>query len=314
MWSNSENSSRLPSLTDIEIDFGAFDVYEVEPPAIPDLLADRPILVFGKWRGNPDSSITVKGTTGAGPYSRAIEVAEYVPSAENSALRYLWARHRIAILSDFNTLKTDKNRVREITSLGLSYNLLTAYTSFIAVDSRVRVTDGKVETVKQPLPLPQGVSDMAVGGQGVLKMAARAPAPGNAMLFAEIESAREYKRNDSDDALEAPETKFGEFKIVKLSVTGGLATDEVSSLLEHHLQALNDCYRLESSHVYNRGDTITLTIVVDALGGVLGVNMATNRNDNSDFKECLQRELAKIRFPKSTNGKRGVIKVACILR
>ena len=303
-----------PVLTDIEIDFGEFDVYEVEPPAVPDLLADRPILVFGKWRGTPGSSITVKGTTGKGPYSREIEVAEYAPSAENSALRYLWARHRIAILSDFNALKTDKNRVREITTLGLSYNLLTAYTSFIAVDSRVRVTDGKVETVKQPLPLPQGVSDTAVGGQGVLKMAARAPAPGNAMLFAELEPATEYKRNDSGETSASPKAGVGEFKIVKLSVTGGLPTDEVSDLLESGLQGINDCYRLESPYVYGHGDTVTLTIVVDALGGVLGVNMATNRKDNSDFKECLRRELAKIRFPKSTFGKKGIIKVTCIFK
>ena len=42
---------------------------------------------------------------------------------------------------------------------------MTAYTSFVAVD-RVKRGDGTVETVKQPLPLPEGVSDLAVGGGG----------------------------------------------------------------------------------------------------------------------------------------------------
>ena len=51
----------------------------------------------------------------------------------------------------------------EITSLGLTYGLLTRYTSFVAVHELVwRTTEG-AEDVNQPLPLPAGVSDLAVG-------------------------------------------------------------------------------------------------------------------------------------------------------
>jgi hypothetical protein len=60
------------------------------------------------------------------------------PLKTNRALRYLWARHRITILSDFNQLRSDDRRIREITELGLTYNLLTAYTSFVAVDTEIR--------------------------------------------------------------------------------------------------------------------------------------------------------------------------------
>jgi hypothetical protein len=51
-----------------------------------------------------------------------------------------------------------------ITDLGLKYNLLTQYTSFVAIDSEVRNKEGEATTVKQPLPLPEGVSDLSVGG------------------------------------------------------------------------------------------------------------------------------------------------------
>jgi Ca-activated chloride channel family protein len=40
--------------------------------------------------------------------------------------------------------------------------LLTRYTSFVAVQEVVRTTDAG-DDVEQPLPLPQGVSDLAVG-------------------------------------------------------------------------------------------------------------------------------------------------------
>jgi len=55
--------------------------------------------------------------------------------------------------------------VKEITSLGLKYNLLTRYTSFIAVREKVVNPNGSADNVNQPLPLPVGVSDLAVGSE-----------------------------------------------------------------------------------------------------------------------------------------------------
>ena len=56
-----------PVATHITIDYGEFDAYDVEPPAVPDLLAERPVIVFGKYRGTPRGRIRVTGTTGSAP-------------------------------------------------------------------------------------------------------------------------------------------------------------------------------------------------------------------------------------------------------
>jgi Ca-activated chloride channel family protein len=56
----------------------------------------------------------------------------------------------------------DDDRVERITSLGLTYGLLTRYTSFVAVHEIVRNVEG-ADQVDQPNPLPLGVSDNAVG-------------------------------------------------------------------------------------------------------------------------------------------------------
>jgi Ca-activated chloride channel family protein len=42
-----------PVLTNIRVDYDGFDVYDVEPKSIPDLFAQRPVVIFGKWRGAP---------------------------------------------------------------------------------------------------------------------------------------------------------------------------------------------------------------------------------------------------------------------
>jgi len=156
-----------PVLTDVAIDFGSFEAFAVEPAAVPDVFAYRPIQVRGKFRGKPSGEIRVTGTTGRGETVLSVPV-EGSAASGNDALPRLWARERIATLSDYLELGETSEAKREVTSLGLTYGLLTRYTSFVAVDTVAREADTQDrETVVQPLPLPKGVPNTAVGGGGV---------------------------------------------------------------------------------------------------------------------------------------------------
>ncbi len=153
-----------PVLTDVTVDFGDLEVYDVEPAGIPDVLADRPITIFGKWNGEAQGTITLSGISGGGK-KVSLEVPVEAASLDQPALPFLWARDRIANLADDQQLDASDETRQQIVNLGLTYNLLTEYTSFVAVDKEVRTVDGmKKETVKQPLPLPQGVANTAIDG------------------------------------------------------------------------------------------------------------------------------------------------------
>ena len=102
-----------PVLTGVTVDFNKFKAYDIEPPSIPDVMAQRPVILFGKWRGRPQGNILVKGIAGDRTYRKKLNVADVKPLQTNSALRYLWARHRIALLSDYNRLShQDLRRTR----------------------------------------------------------------------------------------------------------------------------------------------------------------------------------------------------------
>jgi Ca-activated chloride channel family protein len=119
----------------------------------------------GKWRGDKPGQIEVTGRSGQGTFSKTIDVSSSVTRPEHAALPQLWARSRIARLSDFAFGRSDDESAREVTSLGLKYSLLTAHTSFIAVLEEVRNAGASASNVNQPQPLPDGVSDLAVGDQ-----------------------------------------------------------------------------------------------------------------------------------------------------
>jgi Ca-activated chloride channel homolog len=154
-----------PVLTSVKARFYGLEVYDVEPArldALPDVLGGRPVALFGKWRGEPRGQLVLDGRGESGGWQQVVPVA--APDADAQALRLLWARQRIQQLSDEEALVGGNTKREAITTLGLQHSLLTQYTSFIAVDHVVRNPDPmSAKSVNQPLPLPQGVSNQAVG-------------------------------------------------------------------------------------------------------------------------------------------------------
>jgi Ca-activated chloride channel family protein len=158
-----------PVLTQVKARFEGLDVYDVEPQHLPDVLGGRPVIVFGKWHGDPtkpaQGKLVIEGMSAEGPYRSELSTGGREDQT-SSALRLLWARQRIASLSDQEALEGGDRQKAAITELGLRYSLLTQYTSFIAVDQVVRNSNPALSnTVDQPSPLPEGVSALAVGAE-----------------------------------------------------------------------------------------------------------------------------------------------------
>lgn len=295
-----------PVLTEVEIDFGGFETYDVEPKYIPDVLAQRPVIVFGKWRGNPEGIIELKGTSGKQSFRQTIDVAAVKPFADHAALRYLWARHRIALLSDYNTLNPRNERVQEITNLGLTYNLLTAYTSFVAIDTRIRLKGDKAETVKQPLPLPQGVSDLAVGRGGALRKMALAPsapmvsgvskgkvADGNLRVIEESECV--------DSEMHSEGYKGLHLQVENITVSEGLSERQVRTVIQKLLPTLDTCF----SHAPNgdRQGKAVFTLIIGLDGRVDRVITGKIVFNDKILERCMVRHLKTLQFPAPTGHK-----------
>lgn len=149
-----------PLLTNIAVSGRDVEIYDTEPRTQPDLLARRPVLVLGKYRkAGSRATIELSGVTGSGRQAWDFPLAA---SSRDDTLPILWARKRLERLYVFPNASEDARA--EILALGLKYSLLTSATSFIGVDEQLPTGDGPPAVdVKQPLPLPAGVSNAAVG-------------------------------------------------------------------------------------------------------------------------------------------------------
>ena len=282
-----------PVLTKVKVGFSKFDVYDVEPISIPDVFAERPVMVFGKWRGRPTGEMTLNGVTSNGPYVNKIDIRKERPMKSNSALQYLWARHRITLLSDYNFLHKNDARIKEVTQLGLTYNLLTAYTSFVAIDTEVRLVNGEAVTVKQPLPLPEGVSDYAVG-KGMV--AQKAVSPLAALRFSEANKTPLREEECKDERL-ASKPNSVSVELREITINGGLSREAIQNGLKQQLPSIELCYQKTLEKKSNIQGEATFRLIIDSKGRVTKVSLVSSKLNDKDLEQCILRKMKEAIFP-----------------
>jgi Ca-activated chloride channel family protein len=304
-----------PVLTDVQVNFHGLKVSEVEPISIPDLFARKPVVVFGKYEGTPNGTVVITGKTAGGAYTQEIKIGGEV-STKNEALRYLWARHRIIRLADMVKLSADETAVKEVTQLGLQYNLLTDYTSFVAVDSQVRTSGRPQNTVKQPLPLPQGVGDAAVGGgsnQAMSCMSAPAPCSYRSVCKSRLTEVDEEREPEAQPQAKkeaqprkAPKVAVNvqAIQLQVKKVEGGWDKASVIKTLEQQRSAIEKALAEEGLT-----GVFEVEIFVDAQGKVTGVNPLQDTFGSSKLAQRLIKVLTQMVFTVPPDRKPGKIRV-----
>ncbi len=311
-WEKAEKFRKMigsPVLTKVKVDFGKFNVYDVEPLSLPDVFAERPIVVFGKWRGKPVGEIRLNGLMSSGPYVNRIDIQKEKPLQSNVALQYLWARHRITLLSDYNLLHKDDTRVKEVTQLGLTYNLLTAYTSFLAIDTEVRLVDGQAVTVKQPLPLPEGVSDYAVG-RGSISQKAMAPLATYRSMEVDPSSMREELKNDR---MASKPIRIS-VELGEISPKGVISKEAIQKTFKQGLPGIELCYQKALMKKSNNSGVMTLQLLIDSTGRVTKVSLVSSQLNNKNLEQCITQKIKELTFPAYEGTDRVTVTVSFNLR
>jgi Ca-activated chloride channel family protein len=292
---------KSPVLTHIKLGFDGFQAYDVEPSGVPDMFAERSVVVYGKWKGAPRGTITLTGLSGHRKWEKRIDVSGIKPLTQNSALRYLWARSRVTRLSDYNSLQATEKRTQEITALGLRYNLLTAFTSFVAIDEHPRGHDGSAVTVKQPLPLPMGVTDSALPGERAAGRAMFSPRPRGYSS-----SVGSFPARSSAPTYAMEHAKKGGFRVERrpklviatLKVTKGLSEEEVRRVVERNLPQLPGCF--SGQHAFSR---LTLEWTIKGNGKIADVRVSSPDSLGKDVSGCVGARLKKWSFPAPQEGR-----------
>lgn len=154
-----------PALSDLQIDWGGAQVRDVFPARLPDLYAGRPVVVTARYAGTAPSRVQLCGKVGGGA-ARFDAVLCADGGEAMGALPALWARRKIQSLTEGALLEGSDTVGPQIEQVALSYGLMSAFTSFLAVDASERTAGDHGTTVVVPVPMPAGVRyDTTVPGR-----------------------------------------------------------------------------------------------------------------------------------------------------
>ena len=296
-----------PLLQGVKVEFDGFEAYDVEPPAMPDLFAERPLVVFGKYRGEPEGRILVSGNTPGESLSAEVEVTPELASQSNAALRLLWARQRIRRLADMHRLWPSGQTTNAVTELGLKYGLLTDFTSFVAVDTEVRADGSKRTRVRQPLPLPAGVSDAAVGGAagnagvlGVLSTSGQGSGGGVGYGFGIGHLGTKGHGGGVAHGRSAGSAIRG--KVAAPMIMGSMDKNQIQSVIRKHIKRIKLCYEkgLKRNPQLHGRVEVRLTIGPD--GTVTKAEIARSTLNDKQVEQEMLKVLRQLKFPKPAGG------------
>ncbi|MFA4858561.1 MAG: VIT domain-containing protein, partial [Candidatus Margulisiibacteriota bacterium] len=155
-----------PYLTDVRIDWGGLKVDDIFPNPLPDLYSAQPLVIFGRYQKGGEATVTLKGKINCQPFSEKIKVTLPDWNPDNSVLATIWAREKIKYLTLEEISGKNTQVAEDITNLALEYNLMSQYTSFVAVDE-ILPEDGSStlpKIIAIPVPMPEGVNFTGVFG------------------------------------------------------------------------------------------------------------------------------------------------------
>jgi hypothetical protein len=164
---------QTPVLTDIELSFSEeLDVSDLlpAPGAIPDLFDVKPLVIHGRYGTPGKGAVTIRGRTGAGAYERTFELDLPQHEGEHDVIATIWARAKVDEVMAPHLKAIQEGYApepvqQELVALGEQFQILTQFTSFVAVEKSRLTIGGKPCLVAVPIEMPEGVSYEGVFGE-----------------------------------------------------------------------------------------------------------------------------------------------------
>ena len=324
-----------PYLVGIDIDWGGLEVHDVYPERLPDLFAGEPLVIVGQYDGSGMETVKISGVIAGQRWNQELRVALPAHEEANDVIATLWARKKIHELSrqmynEWGYMEADQDIIDEITDTALDYQIMSEYTSFVAVSEEVRTDpDGNPMTIQVPVNMPDGVSyDGVFGSEGgelahsssglsmnrtaTLQMPVSSPSGvgGGSTGYlngglAEPEECRD-EFGDGDYYGTYTETHwFGEVSLVSVSPTLGMLPSEARGAVRGMLGDITAAYQsylegIENSDEWPTG-WVTFVVTLSASGDVTSVTVAGDGLDR-ELDEAVSDVLEGMSFPAPPDG------------
>jgi len=166
-----------PVLTSPRIVIDGVDTYATYPNPLPDVFRGSQLLLVGRYRGDGEATITLRGDVGGNTASFIATRAFPDLALSADFLPRVWAGRKIAYLLDQLRLYGEKKElVDEVIALSKRYGIITPYTSFL-VEEETLSADQMAQRMGQAAAAPASGKQAVAGATSVRNLAEDEAAP-----------------------------------------------------------------------------------------------------------------------------------------
>jgi Ca-activated chloride channel homolog len=304
-----------PVLTDLTVDWGELAVRDVVPAKIPDLFAGQPVVLFGKFDGEPKGRATVRGRLGGEEVEIPVEIDIAAAQGKSVGLASIWARKRIddLMLPTYVMAADDGRREgakKQVIDLALAYAVMTDYTAFVAVDQqRVVDADGKTKTIDVAVPLPQGVTGTPGAGLGLHGTGRGGGGStygtiglGNVGLIGTGGGGGSGYGSGSGAGFGGKGARVPKVRLSQAKVTGALDRDVIRRVVRAHVNEVRHCY--DQGLVKDPALTgrVSIAFTIDGKGNVSVAAVKETTLADATVGTCIAKAAKRWKFPAPTAG------------
>ncbi len=184
-----------PVLTDIEIGGTPVRFEEIYPVHLPDVFAGEDLVLFGRYQGDGEGRLRVRGKQAGRSVGFATTSAFPDETDANEYIPRLWASRKLGHLSrQIWTEGESEDLVREIRTLALRYGLPSPYTSYLVEEPTIMASRSAGEPgdmVRRLMGRRDTRAPAAASGAAAVRMAAEARTLREAASSAKLAEAEE---------------------------------------------------------------------------------------------------------------------------
>jgi Ca-activated chloride channel family protein len=131
-----------PVLTNPQIDFGQFRVYDVYPQKLPDIFQGQRVTVIGRYRKAGKAHITLTGKQGGKNRLFKYQVTFKKREMDDEFISKLWANRKVShLLTQIRFNGENPELVESVKNLGKEYGIVTPYTSYLVTEQKKELAE-----------------------------------------------------------------------------------------------------------------------------------------------------------------------------
>ncbi len=152
--SNFYTNVSSPILTDVKIHFDrSITISDMYPKQVPDFFKGSTISLFGRYKGNGQTTITLEGNVNGNLETFKYPVNFNRSENKHQFISQLWASRAVGYLLDQIRLHGEnKELVNEVVRLAKQHGIITPYTSYLILeDERINISNNTIREQDQLL-------------------------------------------------------------------------------------------------------------------------------------------------------------------